>query len=552
MTTNNNGSINYHMRWKKIILIAQLATAGLIFLAEVYGNIMLYVTGSQGYSADTIVQKLLRYLVMTTFINLLTILIIHLIANRSKSVTVQKYVLILGTVALCANVSISHYQFSIVFASFATPIILSILYEDKSLCNWTALVSAVGLSVPVWIRAEDPQYNTYIAIEGVTAFTFLLGVYLLAGICCNVMAKRRQDPDDAQTETEKTAYVENVEQMSQQIVETLANAIDAKDRYTKGHSFRVAEYSAILARKLGWPRERVNTLRYEALLHDVGKIGVPDTVLNKDGVLTEVEFNVIRSHASIGSEILKDVTTLPDAKNVARYHHERYDGTGYPNGLAGEDIPVNARIVCLADAYDAMSSDRIYRKALSKERIREEFVKGRGTQFDPILLDFFLELFDQGELEIRTVSESEKRMSRGLPEEFIVDLKNYITEVTAEGDYRGALTVDCQDFTKIYSYLKKLGERYGHTIEVVMVMLTPQISENVSEGELESASHSMESAIQKSIRTVDICIRYNAVQFLAVMLDAGTENVDAIMQRIFLDYYKLCGNRKVEPSYQLN
>ncbi len=549
MTTSN--SINY-VRWKRIILTAQLATAGLVFLAELYGSIALYVTRSQGYGPDTIVQKVVRYLALTTLVNLVTILAVQLIVNRSKSVTFQKYVLILGTVALCANVAFSHYQFTIVFATFAIPMVLSILYEDKVLCNWTALASALCLAIAVWNRGRDPQYRADISVEGVTAFIFILSIYVLARICLEAMVKRRAELDAALIGSEKAKYIETVEQMSQQMVETLASAIDAKDRYTKGHSFRVAEYSAILARKLGWPKERIATLRYEALLHDVGKIGVPDSVLNKDGKLTEVEFNVIRSHAAIGAEILKNVTTLPDAKSVARCHHERYDGKGYPAGLAGEDIPVNARIVGLADAYDAMSSDRIYRKALSKEKIREEFVKGRGTQFDPVLLDFFLELFDRGELEMRPSEESERRMSRGLSEEFIDDLRNYITEVTAKGDYRGAFTVESQDFTKIYSYLKKLGERYGHTIEVVMVVLTPQTSENVSDGELESASHSMESAIQKSIRTVDICIRYSARQFLAVMLDAGSENVDAIMQRIFLDYYKLCGNRKVEPSYQLN
>ena len=189
-----------------------------------------------------------------------------------------------------------------------------------------------------------------------------------------------------------------VEQMSLDTVHALALSIDAKDEYTRGHSTRVAQYSRQLARALGWVPQHVEQLSNAALLHDIGKIGVPDSILKKPSTLDDEEYAVIKNHTLWGAEILKNVTNIPDATVVARSHHERWDGTGYPDGLAGTQIPLGARIVAIADAYDAMSSARVYRQPLSHSTIRSELLQGRGTQFDPQLLDAFLPLFDSGEL----------------------------------------------------------------------------------------------------------------------------------------------------------
>ncbi len=193
-----------------------------------------------------------------------------------------------------------------------------------------------------------------------------------------------------------------IEQISFETIATIASMIEAKDSYTKGHSVRVAEYSALLAKELGWDSKSIQNLKYIALLHDIGKVGIPDSVLNKPGKLTEIEFDVIKSHTNIGGDILKDIETIPDVALGAKYHHERYDGKGYPCGLAGEDIPVLARIICIADAYDAMSSKRVYRDSLPFEVICEQLKLGRGTQFDPLLLDEFLKLLTEGRLVINS------------------------------------------------------------------------------------------------------------------------------------------------------
>ena len=190
-----------------------------------------------------------------------------------------------------------------------------------------------------------------------------------------------------------------LEHITEEIVQTLALVIDAKDKYTNGHSFRVSTYSVALAKELGFSEDELAELRWEALLHDIGKIGIPDNILNKPERLTSEEFDVIKSHTEIGGSILAKTSELPGASDTARCHHERYDGKGYPNGLSGTDIPVHARIVSIADAYDAMHSDRIYRKGLNKDLIRAEFIRCRGTQFDPGFLDVFLKLFDEGKLD---------------------------------------------------------------------------------------------------------------------------------------------------------
>lgn len=192
---------------------------------------------------------------------------------------------------------------------------------------------------------------------------------------------------------EKTKLVEKVSLNS---IMVIANTIDAKDAYTSGHSLRVAKCSAAIARKLGWSEKDVQNLQYVALLHDIGKIGVPDAILNKPSRLSDEEFQVIKKHPVIGNDILKDIHMIKSVAEGALYHHERYDGQGYPFGLAGEDIPLYARIIGIADAYDAMTSNRIYRHKLTMEKVIREFENGRGTQFDPLLTDLFLEMLHDG------------------------------------------------------------------------------------------------------------------------------------------------------------
>lgn len=185
-----------------------------------------------------------------------------------------------------------------------------------------------------------------------------------------------------------------VEKLSYQAMETLANTIDAKDNYTSGHSTRVAKYSREIAKRMGKDEKTQNAIYFMGLLHDIGKIGIRDEIINKPGSLTEEEFFAIKRHSTIGYDILRDMSEIANIEKGARWHHERYDGMGYPDGLKGDEIPEYARIICVADAYDAMTSKRSYRDSMPQDKVREEIKKGRGTQFDPRIADVFLRIMD--------------------------------------------------------------------------------------------------------------------------------------------------------------
>ena len=194
---------------------------------------------------------------------------------------------------------------------------------------------------------------------------------------------------------EVTAQHEKLEKISRQIATTLSGAIDAKDTYTNGHSTRVAEYSREISRRAGFSEEVQDEIYMMGLLHDVGKIGIPDAIINKPAKLTDEEYSIIQKHPVTGAKILKNITEFPKLSTGARWHHERYDGKGYPDGIAGEEIPTEARIIAVADAYDAMSSRRSYRDVLPQAKVREEVEKGKGTQFDPVFAEIMLSMIDE-------------------------------------------------------------------------------------------------------------------------------------------------------------
>ena len=236
-----------------------------------------------------------------------------------------------------------------------------------------------------------------VSVSGV----FLGGGLLFVLICTIIQTiKNLRDLENKRHQEQMESRRKQTEAMSLQMIQTLSTTIEAKDEYTKGHSYRVAEYSALIARELGWSEREVENLRNAAHLHDIGKIGVPDTILNKPTKLLDAEYEIIKKHPTIGADILKNISLIDHVEEVARFHHERFDGNGYPEGLKGEDIPVHARIVAVADSYDAMSSKRIYRNALSEDVIRDEIQKNKGRQFDPFIADLFLKLMDEKRLQI--------------------------------------------------------------------------------------------------------------------------------------------------------
>ena len=359
---------------------------------------------------------------------------------------------------------------------------------------------------------------------------FIFGISMVI-TCINEMVQKQI----------KFAENEKAELISGEIIQTLVTAIDAKDIYTKGHSTRVAEYSVILAKRLGWDEERIDRVRYKALLHDVGKIGIPDRVLNKPDRLNDEEFEIIKSHTVIGSEILQGVSSLSEMHVVARSHHERYDGKGYPDRKAGEDIPEEARLVGIVDAYDAMSSDRAYRKALSRDVIRGELKRGRGTQFDPNMTDVFLELLDEGAL---SAPQNEHEVKTDL-----IDISSVVRDLVSQNCETGAIKIDQEDMGKVYQYINGLHIRYGIDVHTVLISLVWE--DDVAMSDVDEAMKAMEYSILQSLRKVDVMTRVSESQYLIVLTEAHSQNLQMIIDRVFASFFKNSLNTKIKPTYEI-
>ncbi len=200
---------------------------------------------------------------------------------------------------------------------------------------------------------------------------------------------------------------EELEKAYLESIETLRYTVEAKDTYTRGHSDRVSEYSYLIGKYLNLSEEDLKKLKLGGLFHDIGKIGVPDSILLKTEKLTDDEYSEIKNHPAIGAHILSNATMFKDIIPIVKHHHERFDGHGYPGKLAGEDIPYLARITAVADTFDAMTSKRAYRDPLPLDVVKAEFEKNKGTQFDPKIADVFLEILNNNYDEIEKIQNKE-------------------------------------------------------------------------------------------------------------------------------------------------
>ncbi len=207
---------------------------------------------------------------------------------------------------------------------------------------------------------------------------------------------------------ENVGLYTNLQKFYMDMVETIARMIDAKDSYTHEHADRARKYAKLIAKKLNLPKEMIRHIEYAALMHDIGKIGINESILRKPGKLTSEEMDIIKRHPAIGNKIISPVTFLNPVAPIILYHQEWYNGKGYPEGLREEEIPLGARIVSVIDAYDAMCSDRPYRKALSKEHAINELKRGAGFQFDPKVVKAFIEILERDAVGAHAIISSEE------------------------------------------------------------------------------------------------------------------------------------------------
>ncbi len=369
-------------------------------------------------------DRTFQYLGVFSLITILPLVFVSLNYFRKPESEFLQYDIVIGYMLMYVFVLFTGHTV-LVFTYILPMLSLLVLYHNPKLIFVSSVLTAVfniGQIVFRYATGDiddllDRDIRIQVALLILCFLALFFATRIYDGIYTNNLAysaevNRQKEEILLQAEEmetmnqELTASNDQLQEMTMQTIMTIANTIDAKDEYTTGHSRRVAEYSVAIAQEMGYEGEDLRRIRYIGLLHDIGKIGVPDNVLNKPGKLTKEEYQLMKDHTVMGGEILKDITIICDLDVGAKYHHERYDGTGYPEGLKGEEIPQIARIIGVADSYDAMTSNRIYRRHLNQERVVNELKKGNGSQFDPKACEALLRLLEEDRLPKLNMEES--------------------------------------------------------------------------------------------------------------------------------------------------
>lgn len=377
-------------------------------------------------------------------------------------------------------------QFAGIISSFANIVLIFMVISFKKVGFIVGLITLIGQFPMILITIA--RVGNLGSVPGL-----FNNIFTIVAI---IIIYRRSKKIDKYQEAE-IKYLQEQQKLSTRLFEqtatALVNAIDAKDTYSHGHSLRVAEYSEKIARKMGKSEEEIEKIYYAALLHDVGKIGIDDSIINKNGRLTKEEYEVIKQHPVFGNQILSSISEYPYLSIGAHYHHERYDGKGYPEGLKGEDIPEIARIISVADSYDAMTSTRSYRQALPQQLVREEIVKGAGSQFDP---------------EIARV------MQRMIDEDFEYKLR----ERRAVKEFAGKSDLECDEYKKTVS----------GSVLLTPVITTLKLKINAIDKKKPAAALILFDSSDGHVHNTESTIKeMSYFEYAVVWMDGRTENINA-------------------------
>ena len=357
------------------LLGASLLYNLIIFLNAFFGKILLKL------------ENISQFLFLNIMFSSISLTIANNIGNSTfSSIPNLKYVFNLSCTIISFFVAFTFYKFDV--------LLFSEIVRKKIKISWKLFIIPPYLftfiySLYALLRAANADlYDSNEYLMNVLAYFLGIGIIFLFIWAFYIVIKNILATNEA------IKAKDEIKTLSVEVMEALAHTIDAKDEYTKGHSVRVAKYSKMLCEKLGLSDEEGESVYYMALLHDIGKIKVPNEIINGTSKMTDEEYKIMKLHPVVGFDILSEIKSRPDLMIGARWHHERYDGKGYPDGKAGEDIPYFARIIAVADSYDAMTSNRSYRKYLPQDVVRSEIEKNSGTQFDPNVAKCMLEIID--------------------------------------------------------------------------------------------------------------------------------------------------------------
>ena len=450
--------------------------------------------------------------------------------NFVVSVTLQ----LTGKADFIETLPASHVVLSVTFVAIFVTFIRDMLHGGSRDYH-LALIGMVIALVSALIEMVSVYF--VVTISGLfigTGLVILLFLNLIRTVRSVRNLERLRQKKELESRRRQT------ERISLQTIKTLSVTVETKNVYTNGHSQRVADYSALIAGALGWDDKRINNLRNAAYMHDVGMIGIPDSIVNKPTRLTEEEYAIIQRHTLIGADILKDITLIEHVAEVAHYHHERYDGTGYPEGLSGEEIPIEARIVAVADSYDAMNSKRIYRNALEKEKIIEELESCSGTQFDPVIAELFVRLIREGKVDTallpaEPIGESKMDHYESETTKFISDIMSTMQSqedsdsydfltglpVRSKGEILIAQMMQEHDGGLVFvdmDNLKKLNDVYGHKAGDRALKLLGNILKDAGDN--------------------SIACRLGGDEFLLFLPDYSKDEIHACVKHIFFEFAK--------------
>ena len=355
------------------------------------------------------------------------------------------------------------------------------------------------------------------------------GVYICMGLMALLVATIIQTA--FRTEKSNRAHEHEREESLLMTIEAITSAIDAKDEYTGGHSERVGEYACLIAREMAadydFSEEDILRIRYIGFMHDIGKIGVADSVLNKTGRLTDEEFSLMKKHAEIGYDLLRSMgNSIEGLLEGIRHHHERFDGTGYPDGLEGTDIPLVARIICVADSYDAMTSNRVYRKRLTDSEVIDEIRKCSGKQFDPAIAEIFVHMLERGVMKAVTVDGMEAGLSGSVYRSSMLE-KKLQNDIGRDHD-----SVPNPSHVRMICYIMKLAEKNDRKFDIFFTGIeVPEEKREDSEA-ASAARKAYSEHVMKYINKRDIYIEYGPSSNIVVLFDRDDEGMKKVRNKL--------------------